>query len=444
MTKTDPSVAVEAVLLPCPFCGSKDAQSHMDSDREWYVFCGDCGCETSRSSASELVAISAWNTRPANEEGKRIAAQADDIEKHFKAALPGIWTDFLDANPDDLTSPEDLPDHALMTGEQFEKFAMLALDEAKDFTASSFPPTQHLLEAMTALDEEIEAEHPGWMTGEPIAPSVHIKVEEADRSDWPQKSAEEISEIIQEAYLSGGIRAAGDQNITLNTLKDAANDYMMEVGPLVMESDPPTPAISEQGGEAGQGNIVVDGSEYVPLEAYQEAMSGWKAANLAKDEGCDDERPRLLSEQFKALPDNVRRYIMMLETDCDPSGTIRSEMIQRDHAELLEARLIEVKGCFDAAICEGLNEVLAETSDERLKDIVERRLLYAFDAACNPTPASPDRGDEVERLREALAWYGEQARLARLIHSGGDAGRHALADDGGKRARSALTVGEGK
>jgi hypothetical protein len=42
-------------------------------------------------------------------------------------------------------------------------------------------------------------------------------------------------------------------------------------------------------------------------------------------------------------------------------------------------------------------------------------------------------------LREALEWYGEQARLARLIHSEGDAGRHALADDGGKRARAALS-----
>mgnify|MGYP000362648146 CR=1 FL=1 len=41
-------------------------------------------------------------------------------------------------------------------------------------------------------------------------------------------------------------------------------------------------------------------------------------------------------------------------------------------------------------------------------------------------------------LREALEWYGEQARLARLIHSEGDIGRHALAADGGKRAISAL------
>ncbi len=44
----------------------------------------------------------------------------------------------------------------------------------------------------------------------------------------------------------------------------------------------------------------------------------------------------------------------------------------------------------------------------------------------------------VERMREQLEWYGENARLCRLIHSEGDAGRHALADDGGKRARTAL------
>lgn len=45
---------------------------------------------------------------------------------------------------------------------------------------------------------------------------------------------------------------------------------------------------------------------------------------------------------------------------------------------------------------------------------------------------------EIERLREALEWYAEQARLCRLITSEGDAGRHALSDDGGKRARAAL------
>jgi hypothetical protein len=46
----------------------------------------------------------------------------------------------------------------------------------------------------------------------------------------------------------------------------------------------------------------------------------------------------------------------------------------------------------------------------------------------------------VRDMEGALEWYGEQARLARLIHAEGDAGRHALADDGGKRARAALTA----
>lgn len=41
----------------------------------------------------------------------------------------------------------------------------------------------------------------------------------------------------------------------------------------------------------------------------------------------------------------------------------------------------EVNGCFSAAIDEGLYIALLETSDHRLKDLIERRLLYAFYAA---------------------------------------------------------------
>lgn len=58
-------------------------------------------------------------------------------------------------------------------------------------------------------------------------------------------------------------------------------------------------------------------------------------------------------------------------------------------------------------------------------------------AAWNTRTAHALPGD-VGMLRAELEWYGEQARLARLVHSGGDAGRYALADDGGKRARAAL------
>jgi hypothetical protein len=63
---------------------------------------------------------------------------------------------------------------------------------------------------------------------------------------------------------------------------------------------------------------------------------------------------------------------------------------------------------------------------------VMSRAMLAF-AAQQPAAAG-------EGIREALAWYGEQARLARLIHSEGDAGRHALQADGGKLATAALAT----
>jgi hypothetical protein len=49
---------------------------------------------------------------------------------------------------------------------------------------------------------------------------------------------------------------------------------------------------------------------------------------------------------------------------------------------------------------------------------------------------------EIERLRDALAFYAEHGAGCRLIHSGGDLSRNALADDGGKKAQFALAQKE--
>ena len=46
-------------------------------------------------------------------------------------------------------------------------------------------------------------------------------------------------------------------------------------------------------------------------------------------------------------------------------------------------------------------------------------------------------------MLEALRWYEEQSRLARLIHSEGDKGRNAIANDGGQRARAAIAAAGG-
>lgn len=76
----------------------------------------------------------------------------------------------------------------------------------------------------------------------------------------------------------------------------------------------------------------------------------------------------------------------------------------------------------------GSRQIVASRWHERASLVAERDAAHA----------------RAERLEGALSWYGEQVRLCRLIHSGGDAGRHALADDGGKRARAALATQEGR
>tara|TARA_R110000772_G_scaffold14903_1_gene42658 strand:- start:504 stop:761 length:258 start_codon:yes stop_codon:yes gene_type:complete len=47
---------------------------------------------------------------------------------------------------------------------------------------------------------------------------------------------------------------------------------------------------------------------------------------------------------------------------------------------------------------------------------------------------------ELPEMRTALSFYAKNGAECRLIHSGGNSGRTALADDGGKLALSALGV----
>jgi len=70
---------------------------------------------------------------------------------------------------------------------------------------------------------------------------MRIKVEEADRSDWPQKSPEEISDIIRNAYLAGAMAVhthwldnPGEAPRGDPEFGEAAYDYMMSVGPMVL------------------------------------------------------------------------------------------------------------------------------------------------------------------------------------------------------------------
>jgi hypothetical protein len=91
-------------------------------------------------------------------------------------------------------------------------------------------------------------------------------------------------------------------------------------------------------------------------------------------------------------------------------------------------------------------------TQDRLSEIEARAAKVADYPETQLAPSEVDRAylltalrssqERERRLAEALEWYGENARLCRLIHSEGDKGRHALADDGGKRAQAALSQKE--
>ena len=107
-----------------------------------------------------------------------------------------------------------------------------------------------------------------------------------------------------------------------------------------------------------------------------------------------------------ALPKPLRDYIHNLVANCDPSNTVRESMILKDCNAGLQIMyrkaanaLQEVYGCFEMAHCEGLLEVLAQTPDEQLRDLVERRLMYALyaaqDALASQPPPSPAQTEAV-------------------------------------------------
>jgi hypothetical protein len=89
------------------------------------------------------------------------------------------------------------------------------------------------------------------------------------------------------------------------------------------------------------------------------------------------------------------------------SALVRAQQITIDKLEQALAAPVqepvslanEVIGCFNAAMVEGLQEALAETTDERLKDLVERRLMYALYAAQEATPPA-----QPAPVQEPVAW----------------------------------------
>lgn len=172
---------------------------------------------------------------------------------------------------------------------------------------------------------------------------------------------------------------------------------MIAATPTAVDSATPQPAVSgEQVFNAWRAtqpdphNIPTWSTLAESTRAYwnKEAIYG------ATPQHSVDEQAKWLptADNVNALPEPVRRFVHDLATRCDPAGDTAALTGLRDQLDGVQimyrkamAALDEVRGCFNAAEVEGLTEVLANTADERLKDLVERRLMYALYAAQDPS-----------------------------------------------------------
>lgn len=77
----------------------------------------------------------------------------------------------------------------------------------------------------------------------------------------------------------------------------------------------------------------------------------------------------------------------------NPMERMEAEFAKTANAafKLLTEAVQTARGCFAAAEVEGLSQVLAETKDERLKDLIERRILHA-DVVLSGTGLEPTYG----------------------------------------------------
>lgn len=89
-------------LLPCPFCGG---QADYCETNAWWVRCNDCNAETEADMSPEAAA-EIWNRRTPP------PSTHVDVEEEIACVVQSVneW--------DDRTSPDDYPDHLLITSEE--------------------------------------------------------------------------------------------------------------------------------------------------------------------------------------------------------------------------------------------------------------------------------------------------------------------------------------
>jgi hypothetical protein len=124
-------------------------------------------------------------------------------------------------------------------------------------------------------------------------------------------------------------------------------------------------------------------------DAYVLASGEWWVGGCATNEDRDGQVVQPIDPDELLAAWNTRppssEEVERLQAECTASmQTIAEERARAEAAEarntrlqaLVGEKLTEADGCFEAAYIEGLSDVMAESHDERLLDLLRRRILY--------------------------------------------------------------------
>jgi hypothetical protein len=106
---------------------------------------------------------------------------------------------------------------------------------------------------------------------------------------------------------------------------------------------------------------------------------------------------------------NAVRLLNGLATANEPKAGDDAATVER--IELLHAALTEVDACFEAALCEGWTEALADGDIEAIRDLYGRRISYARTAAITVLTASA--ASPIARTDERVEKLERQIKLAK-------------------------------
>lgn len=341
----------------CPFCGSENVKpyEHITEPTDSYCQCADCGTiGPSGKEPSKESAIAAWNLRAAlqAQQGEAKDVRQDGGDAAHQEPVPEGWQ-VTHMPPWDALTDEAQEQQRICVQRLVAPFC-----DATGLRVWSGPTLEAAMQsAHAALKLPYKAS---------AAPAVAQGAKDAPApADWREHAA----------LACYGERVAADEtkspeDAAYNQAIENCMDAIRNLDDVAQCSTKPAPA-----------TLAVD------LDALDIAYKHHTGHEVKKAVWLEDVRALLAAAGSSQWQDDQSPACK--GPNCGATdGRTHSVECQATHTAacaggyfVKQDVLNEIIGCFHAAEIEGLSQALSETNDEHLKDLIERRLMYALYAA---------------------------------------------------------------